>query len=170
MHFGGFRLEAWRLGLHRDGVANGADLERDVDARRAVDRDGDLGLLERLESLLAGFEAVDAGREVADIEMAGLIREGLAFLIRVLVGDHDGGAGHRRARAVFHVPDDRSVEDLRQALAGDSHHQNKSGQYERRYPRAWACRHETSPVVRPIQDEGPPPAIGRRQSTRADGD
>ena len=99
VHFRGLRLQARRLGLDGDGVANGADLERDVDARGAVDRDGDLGLLERLESLLAGFEAVDAGRQVAEIEMAGLVGECLTRLIRVLVGHHDGGARHGRARA-----------------------------------------------------------------------
>ena len=51
------------------------------------------GLLERLEPLLGGLEAVDAGGQVGEVEVPGAVGHGLARQAGVLVGDDDGGAG-----------------------------------------------------------------------------
>jgi hypothetical protein len=60
MDLGGLGLQLGRLGADGDGVAHRADLQADVDANDAVDVHRYLGPLEGLESLLAGFEGVDA--------------------------------------------------------------------------------------------------------------
>jgi hypothetical protein len=84
-------LQRRRLGADSDGVVHGPDLEGDVDTGDAVDVYRDLGLLEVLESLLAGFENVNTRRQVCEVVTTRRIGNPLTGQAGVFIGDDDGG-------------------------------------------------------------------------------
>ena len=94
VHLRGVRLQDRRFSADRDVVAHGADLEHHIDPRDGVDADRNFGLLERLEALLSGFEAVDAGRQIGEVVSAPFVGHCLANETSALIGGDHRGARH----------------------------------------------------------------------------
>src|SRR5207245_10505978 len=118
----------------------GADRESDVSPSDAVDVYGDLGPLEGLEALLAGFEAVDTRGQVGEVETTRPVGNSLARQAGTLVDGDDGGAPDGSARGVFDIAEDRSIQNLCAACLGEGKDHDQGCQRQtRQQDRPSAC-------------------------------
>ena len=118
-------LENRRLAADRDGFADGADAQRQVDGGLLRDRQDDAAAHRRLEALQLGAHTVVPGQQQRRLVVAGRVRRQRRRDVRVDVGDRHGDAGHRATLLVEHMAGDRPARFLREGGGGEDEHQRE---------------------------------------------
>ena len=166
-------LEYRGLAADGDGLADGADPQRQVDAGLLRDRQDDAAPNGRLEALQLGAHTVVPRQQQRRLVVAGRVgRQGRRH-VRVDVGDRHGDAGHRAALLVEHMADDRAARLLRECRDGEGEHQSEhTAAYARNHVRppeagkVPAVRAEFGPDGRPALRPRSADLLGRLRAVQ----
>ena len=130
---GGVGLECGGGGFNRNGIGDGADLQREIDTGGIVGSYIDALLGTGPESFLSNLDVIAAGLNRDETIAARVVCYRITLLASLFISGGDGGPRNGGAARVIHRSDNGSVKNLRRRRIGeDSTEQGKKQAYTKR--------------------------------------